>query len=181
MKMSRREPTKVQWRGPNSGVESPKRGHSESHIEVLEIEEMKSSQNIGQTRQLESSEIDKNDAGPREDQNQTCETLDSGMHGATLGHGGQDTRKPNDGDHLVNQMRQAGSHQHERDNPEDYPWNAPRVILHWIKAVWRNNGDMWQHWTIDNYDGMETCSESKISCPKDMKNDIEFTGLQYRE
>ena len=41
----------------------------------------------------------------------------------------------------------------------EYPWDAPRVILQWIKSVWDRQDAEWKQWSIDNYDGMETYEE----------------------
>ena len=53
--------------------------------------------------------------------------------------------------------------------------------MHWAKVVWKDRGDMWQHWAIDNHDGMDTYHEWSRLIPDEMMNDAELTGLQYRE
>ena len=115
-----------------------------------------------------------------ESQNGECRTLDLDMHNSTRDHEEVDESHVRAGE-TENGMRHAGSHQNNEEKSQERPWDAPRVILHWIESVWKSPEETWQHWTVDNYDGEDTYNEWKLVIPKEMENDTELSGLQYGE
>ena len=67
-----------------------------------------------------------------------------------------------------------------QDKLAEYPWMAPRVIMKWMDAMWRQGGG-WQQWSIDDYDGMWSSMEGDMTVPKVLTRDKEFDGEQYAE
>ena len=88
--------------------------------------------------------------------------------------------KTKDGSILENKLRHADSHQNIRDDPYEYPWFAPRVILNWIKGVWRH-GDAWEHWTIDNYDAVDTYREWNLEMFQRFAKDQEARADRFHQ
>ena len=78
-------------------------------------------------------------------------------------------------------MGQAGSHQNNEEDLEYYPWHAPRVIMHWIGEVWRDERDLWQCWTIDNYDSLGSYVEHQLMAPPEFVGDIEIKGTNFHQ
>ena len=83
------------------------------------------------------------------------------------------------GHNLENGMRQTGAHQKIGCSPHDYPWFAPRYILNWVDAVWKDERDLWKCWTIDNHDSAEAYEELQWEVPKHLIDDAEIRGRHF--
>ena len=82
---------------------------------------------------------------------------------------------------LQTKVRQAGSHQNSEKDQDNYPRHAPRVIMHWVDEVWRDERKLWQHWSIDNYDSMDSHLEHKLTPPIESIKDIEVKASNFHQ
>ena len=78
-------------------------------------------------------------------------------------------------------MRQAGRHRINEEDLEDYPRHAPRVLMHWVDVVWKDQRELWTHWTIDNFDSVDSYAEHQLTTPIEFIKDVEIKANNFHQ
>lgn len=56
-------------------------------------------------------------------------------------------------------------------------------MLKWVNVVWRDGRALcvWQDWTIDNYDAIDSYEEMQLEMTKRFSNDRTVRGAQFHQ